>query len=371
MRFLPVNHLKGNETLAVNIINSNLQILVREGAVLSEKSIRRLKQNGIQSVYIVDKKMSELLHGDVKDVIDTSVRTESVYNLKNSFERFEKQVALQKKSMRYGDIGELLFREVKQISHNLIKEIMHSSEHQITMQDIKSLSDYQFKHAINVAVLSLIIGAEINLDAKSLEELAFGALLSDIGFNWVNPKILLKTDKLSEIELTDIKKHVEYGYQYINDNTTFNAHVKSIIMHHHERMNGSGYPMSLNEKNIHPLSKIVMIADTYDALTSDRPYRKAFNQHEAIEYIMANAGRLFDFEYATIFTRKVTPYPVGSYVKLSNQQKGVVIENNKDHPLRPIVRTFGISSYTDHSSFQVNLLEHTNIVIEKIIYTLH
>jgi len=322
MRFLPVSHLKGNETLAVNIFSSNLQILVREGATLSPKMISRLKQYGIRSVYVVDEKMSKVLHGHVKDVINTSLREKSAYNLKNSFEQFHKQVNLQKKSLRYGEVGELLFKEVKNISHDLIKEILAAADHQITMQDIKSLHDYQFKHAINVEVLSLIIGAELNLKPDQLENLALGALLCDIGFNWIEKKIVLKESKLNDIEIGEIQKHVANGYQYVKDNTTFNAHVKSIIMHHHERMNGNGYPMGLGENNIHDLAKIVMIADVYDALTSDRPHRKAYNQHEAIEYIMANAGTLFDFKYANIFTRKVTPYPVGSYVKLSNQQKG-------------------------------------------------
>lgn len=371
MRFLPISHLQGDEILAVNIINSNLQILVREGATLTEKMITRLRTNGIRSVYIKERNFDHLSDDEVKDVIPTDVRAKSVYTIRKAFERFEKQIHLQKKSLRYGDVGELLFREVKKVSESLIDEVLISKDLNITMIDIKSVDDYSFHHAVNVAVLSLIIGAEIGLSAEELENLAFGALLMNIGNQFMKSELLNSPDTLLPSELEEIREHVKYGYQYITENTIMNAHIKNIILHHHERMNGTGYPLGLEEDNIHPLAKIIMIADVYDALTSDRPFRKAYNQHEAIEYIMGNAGTLFDFKLANIFCRKITPYPVGSYVKLSNDQKGVVIENNKDHPLRPIVRTFGISNITHHSSFQINLLEHTNVVIEKTIYTLH
>jgi HD-GYP domain-containing protein (c-di-GMP phosphodiesterase class II) len=371
MRFIPVDHLTGQEILAVNIINSSMQILVREGALLSNTIVKRIKKYGIHSVYIIDDRMKSFISGDIKATIEPIIRNKSVFKIKNAFEKFEDKVRHQKKSLQFGETGELLFNEVRTISKDLIQEVMISKDHTITMNDIKSISNYHFEHAVNVAVLSLIIGAELGLSSKDLEALTFGALLIDVGSRWVGDELLLKKEILTEIEKQIVAKHVDYGYSYIKNNTTFNAHVKSIIMHHHERMNGTGYPKGLVEKEIHPLAKIIMIADVYDALTSDRPYRKAFCQHEAIEFIMGNAGSLFDFKLSNIFARKVIPYPVGSYVLLSNNQKGVVITNNKDHPLRPIVRTFGVSSYTNTNSVQIDLLEVNNVVIEKIIYTLH
>lgn len=370
MRFIPVDYLHGNEIIAVNIINANLQILIRKGTTLTHKMIERIKIYGIQSVYIEDKTMSQFLYSDISDTIKPELRSTSIHLLKSAFDTFEKKVTLQKKSLKYGDVGQLLFKQIKHTSGELIKEVMKSKQHIVTMNDIKSISSYHLEHSVNVAVLSLIIGAELGLNSDALEALTFGALLIDIGTKWIDQKLLLKVDKLSTGEMKSIQEHVNYGYQYITDNTTFNAHVKSILMHHHERMNGSGYPKQLKEEAIHPLSKIIMIADVYDALTSDHTYRKAYNQHEAIEYIMGNAGTLFDFRIANIFARKVIPYPVGSYVLLSNNQKGVVITNNPNHPLRPVVRTFGESTYTMESSYQVNLLEVKNIVIDKIIYKL-
>lgn len=159
-----------------------------------------------------------------------------------------------------------------------------------------------------------------------------------------------------------------FGYDQINDNTTFNAHVKSIIMHHHERINGTGYPNGLMGSDIHPLAKIVMLADVYDAMTSDRPHRLAHTQQEALEYIMAQAGEIFDFNIANAFSRKLVPYPVDSYVMLSNLEEGVVVRNNPNHPLRPIIRITSQSMDEAMQNSSIDLLEHNNIVIKKNIY---
>lgn len=368
MRFVPVKFLKGDEILAVNITNINMQVLVKKGTPLKAKTIERIKRYGIQSVYINDGQLNEELDEIIKDTIKPEVRNFSVNRIKKSFDRFQERVVKQKQTLRYGDSGQDLFDGVKDISKDLINEIMLSKNTRVMMNDIKTSSDYHYKHSVNVAVLSLIIGTEMGLSSDELQNLAYGALLSDVGVKWVHEELVNKADKLSDEELKSLQGHVMSGYQHISDNTTFNAHVKSIIMHHHERMDGSGYPKGLTAKDIHPLAKIVMIADVYDALTSDRPHRPAYKQHEAIEYIMAHADREFDFKIANLFARKIVPYPVGTYVKLSNNQKGIVTKNNSSHPLRPIVRTFGKSDLTMTNDVKLDLLDNHNVVIEKIIY---
>lgn len=370
MRFVPVKHLGGDEILAVSITNANMQTLVREGSLLSLKLITRIKRYGIHSVYIKDTLLGDDSVESVKDTIQPILRSHSINKIKLSFDRFENRIKKQKQVLKYGDSGNDLFEGIKNISKDLISEIMSSKNTMVAMNDIKTTSDYHYKHSINVAVLSLIVGTELGLSTKELEDLAFGALLIDVGCNWVDETLLEKEAPLTEQELVEMHRHVQHSYDHINDNTTFNAHVKSIIMHHHERMNGTGYPNNLKADDIHPLAKIVMIADVYDALTSDRPHRAAYKQHEAIEYIMAAADGQFDFKIANIFARKVVPYPVGTYVLLSNKQQGVITKNNINHPLRPIIRTFGKSAYTNKNDVHLDLLATNNVIIESIIYSI-
>lgn len=370
MRFIPVTHLKGEEVIAINISNANMQILVRKGSKLSQKMISRIRQYGIHSVYIEDDFMKAYCEEDLKDTIKPQLRNTSVFNIKTSFDRFQSRVSQQKKSLKYGKTGEALFQDIKNISSDLIQEIIYSKNTKVAMNDLKTLIDYQYEHSVNVAVLSLIIGVELGLSPKELEDLAYGALLIDVGSQGLNNQLLQKPRPYTHHEKEEIQKHVDMGYDYVNGNTLFNGHVKNIVLQHHERLNGSGYPKGLLNEDIHPLAKIVMIADVYDALTSDRPYRAAYRQHEAVEYIMAHADSLFDFKIANVFSRKIVPYPIGTYVLLSNEQKGIVTRNNPNHPLRPIIRTFGQSSITHTNAVSLNLLEVNNVVIDKIIYSI-
>ncbi len=369
MRFIPIDMLKGDEILGVSIINANNQVLMQEGTKLTDSYINRIRNHGIQSVYIQDE-YHGLPNNSVSDTIAPVIRNNSIYEVKRNFEVFEHKIKRQKLESKYSDTGSSLHSAIKNISGNLIDAILSSKNIEIAMQDIKSLTEYNYQHSVNVAVLSLVLGVELGLSSYELENLAFGALLIDCGYQWIDKKLLLKQDKYTCKDYDEVKKHVVFGYTKINENTILNAHVKSIIMHHHERIDGSGYPKGLTDKEIHPLAKIVMIADVYDALTSDRPYRRAYSQHEALEYIMANAGKAFDFKLVNLFSRKIIPYPIGTYVLLSNNQKGIITENNISFPLRPIIRTFGKCSYTGKNTVLLDLLANSNVTIKKIIYTI-
>lgn len=370
MRQIPVKYLKGDEVLAATLTNSKMQTLIKKDTLLTPKIIERIRKYGIQSVYISDGSLEEEFEETVKDTITPSLRINSTHKIKESFDLFHSKVFKQKSSLKYGDAGQGFYDGLKNISSDLIHEILLSKNTRIMMNDIKTTSDYTYQHSVNVAVLSLILGTTLGLNTQNLQDLTMGALLCDIGIQWVDDSILTKKEPLTEAESDQIKEHVNLGYQYLNDNTTFNGHIKSIVLQHHERIDGSGYPKGLKGDEIHPLAKIVMIADVYDAMTSDRPYRQAYHQHDAIEYIMANAHNQYDFKMANFFSRKIVPYPVGTYVKLSNNQKGVILKNNPGHPLRPVVRTFGKSSLTNSNGVRLDLLAHHNVIIEKIIHEL-
>jgi len=370
MRYIPIRELKGNEILGATLTNAKMQTLAKKGTLLTPKIIDRISRYGIQSVYVSDGPIEDELEEEIKDTISPHTRINSTNKIKQSFDKFQSKVVMQKTSLKYGDTGQDLYKGLQDISNDLIHEILLSKNTRVMMNDIKTASDYCYQHSINVAVLSLIIGTSLGLNSQSLQDLALGALLCDIGIQFVDESILSKKEELSKSELSTIQSHSTIGYEYLRDNTNFNAHVKSIVLQHHERMDGSGYPKGLKGDQIHPLAKIVMIADVYDAMTSDRPQRTGYNQHDTIEYIMAHAHNKFDFETANFFARKIVPYPVGTYVKLTNSQKGVVTKNNPSHPLRPVVRTFGKSSITHNNDVRLDLLEHHNVVIDKIIHHL-
>ncbi|NSW89854.1 MAG: HD-GYP domain-containing protein, partial [Firmicutes bacterium] len=208
----------------------------------------------------------------------------------------------------------------------------------VNIIDLKSYDDYTYSHSVNVTILSLSIGAVIGLSKNILFKLGMAALLHDIGKVFIPKEILNKNGRLNESEFEIVKTHPYKGYQILKENNSFSYYSSIGVLHHHEKYNGTGYPFELVGSEISLLGRIITVADVYDALTSDRPYRKAMFPSEAIEYIMGGGGTLFDSEIVKFFTKIVVPYPVGTSVLLSNNTTGIVVKNYSDCCMRPIIK---------------------------------
>lgn len=160
------------------------------------------------------------------------------------------------------------------------------------------------EHAERIAYLSKKLGVEMGLSESELDELELVALLHDIGKISIDKKILLKTEKLSDEDWREIKKHPEVGYRITNSTTGLN-HIAEYILCHHEHWDGSGYPLGLSGTDIPLISRIISVADAYDAMTQDRAYRKAMTTDMAVQEILKNKGTQFDPTIADVFVKKV------------------------------------------------------------------
>jgi HD-GYP domain-containing protein (c-di-GMP phosphodiesterase class II) len=200
------------------------------------------------------------------------------------------------------------------------------------------VDDYTFAHSVNVCVLSIISGIGLGYSISRLKELGVGAILHDIGKLKVPQELLKKPSQLTVEEFEEIKKHTIYGYEILKNNKKVSMVSAFIAFGHHERYDGSGYPLQLKGESIHHCARIVAVADVYDALTSDRVYRKKIKPHEAIEYILSLSAHHFDEEIVQSFIRFVAIYPVGTGVILNTKERGVVISENKDMPTKPVIR---------------------------------
>jgi HD-GYP domain-containing protein (c-di-GMP phosphodiesterase class II) len=227
------------------------------------------------------------------------------------------------------------------------------------------MDNYTYEHSVNVIVLSLIMGLELNYSKDRLYSLAVGAMLHDVGKVFVPKDILLKDGKLTEMEFDIIKEHPSRGYDYLKEEIGVSAMSRIIILQHHERVDGTGYPEGMCGSRIHEFSKIVSIADVYDALTSDRPYRRGLPPNDAIEYIMGSADRYFDFDMVNAFLKRIVPYPAGTMVRLSNGDIAVVKEINRDYPLRPKV-TIVWSDGESVCEEPIDLMDINNLVIKGV-----
>lgn len=327
MRFVNSDSIKEGMILAKSLLGKNGELLLNKGVVLIPSYVVKIKEQGYNGIYVEDELSRDI---DITDIVDDNIRLEAVKSVKSVFSNIEdgKGVPLH------------MYRNLADIIDNIVDCILDNKSAMVNIIDLKTFDNYTFYHSVNVCILSIVIGKALNFNKKQLYNLGMTAILHDIGKTFIPREILNKTAKLSDKEFDIIKSHSSKGYVYLKENFDIPAVSYVGILHHHERYDGSGYPMGVKGEDINLFGRIVTVSDVYDAITSDRPYRKALSSFEAIEYIMGNSGVAFDPEVAKIFTQKIAPYPVGTSVRLSDGKVGLIIENYPDCCTRPKVKIF-------------------------------
>lgn len=359
MRLIPIECVKENSILARDIYNYTGDILLTSGSVLTNLLINRIKDLGIFSIYIHDD--YENTSAEVEEIIKPELRQKAINTVKETFSNIKHCSLIAKNNNKE------YWNSIDTLVDQLIDDVLNNRHTQVTLIDIKNMDNYTYSHCVNVAAISLVLGISLNLNTEKLKNLCTGALIHDIGKVFIPPKILQKKGKLTLDEFSVIKKHSKLGFDFTQKLESFNSAAQLIILQHHERFDGLGYPNKLKGSEINYLSRIVSIADVYDALTSDRPYKRAFCPNDAVEYIMCNAGTLFDFDIVNVFSKIIVPYPNGTLVKLSNGDTAIVEATIPYYPLRPIVKVIKSSSL-ERVNKKINLVKNLSLVISYIVY---
>lgn len=367
MRLIPIECVRENSILGRNMYGFDGRILLKKGCVLTASIIKRIKELHIYSLYITDDYSSF----EIEDIIKPELRQKAIKVIKETFseiERINSQHNFEKHT--YNDFSkrqQQYFDSIDTIAEELLNDILSNRNVLLSLVDIKSMDNYTYSHCVNVAIVSLILGISLNLTKTQLKYLCTGALIHDIGKAFIPCEILQKPGRLTPEEFDIIKTHTRFGYDFADNMATFSAFVKAIILQHHERYDGLGYPNGLKGNEINYLARIVSVADVYDALTSDRPYKRALCPSDAVEYLMSNAGTLFDFNIVNTFSKVIIPYPAGTIVALSNGDVGIVQKTIPNFPLRPIIEIVKSTNESTIGSI-VNLIERLSIVICNVQY---
>lgn len=240
-----------------------------------------------------------------------------------------------------GEIRELskhAVQQVNSIADDILVDIGNDSTYLGNqMIALQNYDDYTYKHCLRVSMLSTGIANELHLSQDDIREVIIAALLHDIGKSNIDHEIIAKPGKLTNEEFDKIKQHPYIGYQILKRTGGYGANILAGVLFHQEKYDGSGYPTGIAGKKIPLIARIITVADVFDALTSNRPYRKPWSVAETEEYILGGCGTHFDFDVASAFLRSFNPYPVGTVVSLSDGRHGVVIRHNSN-VLRPVVR---------------------------------
>ena len=237
-------------------------------------------------------------------------------------------------------LQELDLEEAVNVAESIVKQLMEAKTISLDMLDLRTFDDYTFRHSVNVAVLSVVIGMGIGYTNEELVDLCSAAVFHDLGKISIDKAILNKPGKLTPEENELLRSHSQRSYDMLKEKWNIPARVKAAVLSHHENEDGSGYPNGLTGDKIHPFAKIIHVADVYDALSSDRAYKKAYTYSESLEYLMGGCGTLFDQQVVRAFMDKVPVYPKGVTVLLSDGREAIVVENHLGSPLRPTVRFF-------------------------------
>lgn len=322
MRKIPIENAQPGLILAKAVFTSEGKILLTAGITLNENFIERLKLNNIAEIYIEDETPKSV---KVSKAISEKTRREAVLLVGNIIKNYNFENSANAE-------------RVTEIVNNIITELLANDEIIANLSELRNVDDYTFEHSVNVCVLSLITGIGLGYNIPRLKDLGVGAILHDIGKLKIPEEILKKPYQLTVEEFEEIKKHTVYGYEILKDNRNISMISAFIAFGHHERYDGSGYPLQLKSENIHKCARIVAVSDVYDALTSDRVYRKKLKPHEVIEYITSLGDNQFDRDIVQSFTRYISIYPQGTGVMLSNRSRGLVVKPNRGLPTRPVVK---------------------------------
>lgn len=225
------------------------------------------------------------------------------------------------------------------------------------------MDDNTYNHSVNTTLLAIVLAMELGYEKKQLQSIAVGTLLHDFGKVFIPKDLLLKPGKLSPKEFNIVQNHPYLGYTYLQKQLNIDPIALSIVLQHHEKVNGFGYPNHLKSRSISPFAKIVAICDVYEALTADRPYRKAVSPSEALELLMGSCGTDFDLPMVQSFISRINPYPVGSVVKLSNKHLAIIKKTNPKYVLRPMVSVIK-ENRSKIKLMDLDLMKRFDIVIE-------
>jgi HD-GYP domain-containing protein (c-di-GMP phosphodiesterase class II) len=332
-KFVNVENLKQGMILDQPILDSRGRTMIEKGIFLGTYQIKYLQEKGFRGVYIYDprenkdarpkKVLEEIRRYRVPDRPVVTISDNTRRELKSSIQTI------------FDDPSSDFFSEyTNKITDNIEKSIMDNDAVAVDISTIRASDQYTFRHSVDVGVLSLMIEHQYGLTGDALHQLGIAGLLHDVGKARIPLSILNKPGKLTKEEFDIIKRHPVYGFEIVRDHHAYSPQILEGILHHHEKMNGTGYPDGQRYGEISDFARIISIADIFDALVTKRPYKNPCTGREAIEMIYAMGNEL-DNRLINAFLESVILYPVDSIVKLSNGRAAQVVENYSKYPSRP------------------------------------
>lgn len=334
----------------------------------SHKDILKIRQSSISELVIdTSKGLDTFIHAQSSDSLPTDLpyRRDPVPQtqpMEKEIKQAVKVYASSKKAIQtmFEDArmgNSIDFGTTKTIVTEISESVMRNSDALISIMRIKTADEYTYMHSVAVCALMIALAKSLGLDQETFTEAGIAGLLHDIGKTKISDDILNKPGKLTDQEYELMKTHPDEGYKILTTHYSVGEKVEDVCLHHHEKIDGSGYPKGLKGTEISLLARMGAICDVYDAVTSDRPYKKGWNPAEALQRMSQWKGH-FDPQLFQSFVKIIGIYPVGSLVRLASGKMGVVYEQNNTALLKPRVKVF--FSCTLNTYIEVEIIDFSD-----------
>lgn len=395
MKKVKVKSLKGNEILALPIVTDGGTVLIHADVELKPELINRAIRLGIKSLYIKDYPeevinkenynhiviSSEDDYNDVynegQDVSDSEcadVKNEkkTEYNnkyIENHIYKVE-ETAINSRTIIKNVLEKHIYRHnsdlkiIGEQAEKIIESVIEEPEVITNITEMRNISTDMYTHCINVCALSTIMALRLKMSEKQVRNISIGAILHDIGLRYIKVPYMNTNETYMNVkDALEYKKHTIFGYSSLQDEGWIPDIAKEIILLHHERIDGKGYPFQHKGDKIKTEVKLVSLCDDFESLISGVGSPK-LKIYEAIEYIKANQGIKYDATITDKLLESVAVYPVGINVITSEGEMGVVVRQNHKFTDRPVIRML---KHADGSQYkddvEKDLMEYLTLFI--------
>lgn len=344
-----IDELKGNEKLARALTTQDYQIILPEGAILKKEYFDKLFDLGILNVYVEEEESETnemvILKSEIKNVAKEKVKD-----------------ILERHTYRHNQN----LVELSQTADHIISNILEEEQLVEQIFDIKERSTDIYEHSINICSLAILTALKLDVPKDKIHDIGVACLLHDIGFRYSTVDFTNRNvHSMNEQELIEYRKHSIYAYSALKNEKWISELSKNIILCHHERLDGSGFPLHLKE--ISPECQIVSVCDVFDEKICGIARTKV-KVYEAIEYMKNYKNIKFDSKVVDAFLSFTAVYPAGSYVLTNQGETAVVLSQNKDFQDRPVIKIIKDRDGKKPADEQIiDLVKVQTVFIDKVL----
>lgn len=347
MKICKIEELTGKEVLARDVTTLDYQILLSEGTLLKPEYIQKLIDYNIKEVFVLDGQLDVHTIGILREEVEESVKSKV-------------RSVLEKHTYSHNE--EL--KELSETADYIISNILQEDQIIEKIYDIRERSSDIYEHSVNLCSMAILVALKMGIKQDSIHDLGISCLLHDLGLRYLTvPYENQNLEQLSPTELNEYKMHPVYGYSSLRNEKWISTASKNMILYHHERLDGEGYPLHAREISLE--CRIIQVCDAFDEMICGIGCERV-KVYEAIEYLKVYKGVKFDAKVVDVFLEFTAVYPAGTRIVTNEGEVGIVMYQNRQFPDRPVIKIFKDSSGQKVSVIK-DLLKINTVFIERTL----